>query len=150
MRVEFLFFRWLLLIAAVALGLVYTSSSTQSRPVSTYETIPLIQGGRSSGMPLAGIVVNPNRRDVYAIVGGPAGTEAPPQFCIVWKGNGGETYGTTFPAGSTGAEALFEVSPDGQVRALHKLSPGGSEQTASAETTLCSIIDALPTESSLR
>ena len=71
----------------IALLVAYARSSRAPVEESRYETIPLIIGGKSSGLPLAGIAVDPSRRDVYAIVGGPAEHEAPArQFCLVWKG----------------------------------------------------------------
>lgn len=151
MKVELLFLRWLFVIAVAAIGIIYVRSVRQERPVARYETIPLIQGGRSSGMPLAGIIVDPKRRDVYAIVGGPKPSAETPQFCILWKGKEGETYGATFPAESVGAQALFAVSPDGQIRPMQELKAAGADQTdvrkehlASSETTLRTIIEALP------
>ncbi|HMJ05016.1 MAG TPA: hypothetical protein VK474_02055 [Chthoniobacterales bacterium] len=150
MRVELLFLRWLLVIALVALAIVYVRSSRSDTKSTQYETIRLIQGGQSAGMPLAGIAIDPNRRDVYAIVGGPASDDPNREFCIVWRGKGGESYGAAFPQGR-GADKIFEVSANGQVKTMHNLVPNdpagqapAGERMASAETALRSIVDAFP------
>lgn len=145
MRIEVLFLRWLLVIATIALVVVYARSSNSASEEARYETIPLIIGGKSSGLPLAGIAVDPIRRDVYAIVGGPKKDgPASRHFCLVWKGREGELHAATFcPEGPT---PLFEISPAGEVQ----IASGGagstppSALTADAETALRSILHVLP------
>ena len=152
MRVEVLFLRWLLVIAMVALVVGYARSSRSASDAAQYETIPLIIGGKSSGLPLAGIAVDPTRRDVYAIVGGPAQNEATPrQFCLVWKGREGKLHAATFP--SEGATPMFEVSATGDVQVESSGSRSSAKsdaRTADAESTLRSILQALPAEPTTR
>lgn len=160
MRVELLFLRWLLIIAVIALAVIYARSSRPDKAAVQYETIPLIQGGRSSGMPLVGIAVDPDRRDIYAVVGGPSakekGKEQP--FFIVWKKKEGSTYGTTFTRPTEGAEALCEITPEGESRVLHwfgnepkdSLATNDGKETVSAANALRSIMQALPPDSVMR
>ena len=134
----------------------YARSSRPTSDEAHYETIPLIIGGKSSGLPLAGIAVDPSRRDIYAIVGGPAGSDkAPRQFCLVWKGREGKLHAATFP--SDGATPMFEVSPNGEVQTMPQVDADGASpatpldaRTADAETTLRSILRALPADPATR
>jgi hypothetical protein len=149
MRVELLFLRWLLAIAVVALGLVYFTSGRKERPDARYETIPLVHGGRSSGMPLAGIMVDPAKRDIFAVVGGPTSRSggAKNGFFIVWTGEDGRNYATTFGRGEAQADALFEISRSREIRPLHSFGPGGENpaaKLADAEKMLRTFFDGLP------
>jgi hypothetical protein len=149
-RVELLFLRWLLAIALVALGVVYLTAARKERPDASYETVPLVHGGRSSGMPLAGIMVDPAKRDIFAVVGGPVSRSGASKngFFIVWKGEDGQNYATTFRRGEARAEALFEVSRNREIRPVHSFLPGENPQTlakiADAEKMLRSFFDGLP------
>lgn len=156
MRVEWLFFRWLAVIAVFALAFAYCRSSRQEPPTtdSRYDTIPLIQGGKASGMPLAGIVVDPVRRDVSAVIGGPAEGDESKRFFIVWKGREGETYGTAFMEAAN-ENVLCEVSPDGAVKTLQRFpaeTAVNAPQPASpdAESALRSLLDGLPDVTNMR
>ena len=156
MRVEILFLRWLLVVSLVALGALYLHSTLHSRPAAPYQTVPLIQGGKSSGMPLAGIVVDPTRRDVTAIVGGAPDAAARVGFFVLWKGNDGETYGTTFANNAGSAGTLCQLERDGRLRPLkaaddaHAADAPGSRdpRLAEVEATLRSVMAVLPNGSS--
>jgi hypothetical protein len=89
MRVEWLFLRWLVVIGLIALGVSYAKSWRLSRPHTAYETIPLVRGERSSGMPVRGVMVDPQERSIYAVVGGPTDSSQPADFFILWKGRTG-------------------------------------------------------------
>jgi hypothetical protein len=149
MRGELLFFRWLLVIALVAVAVLYAQSSREKREPPPYQTIPLIQGGKSSGLPLAGIVVDPKQRDVYAVVGGGSAATSHLGFFVLWKQKNGETAGTIFPSAESGEEKLCKLSPDGQVHLLQAIgeSPEATAsqdfRTADAEATLRSVFNVL-------
>ena len=134
MRVEWLFFRWLVVIGLVAAGAIYAHSWRQSRPNSHYETIPLVRGARSSGMPVRGVMVDPHQRNIFAVVGGPADPDKTADFFILWKGKNGETFSATFPKGATDEAALCEVMPDGQLRQLHDFRTSAPEGVESADS----------------
>ena len=136
MRVEWLFFRWLVVIGLVALGATYLHSSRNSRPNNAYETIPLVRGERTSGLPVRGVMVDPDQRNIYAVVGGPVESGQPADFFILWKGKNGETFSATFPKGDSGAAALCQVSQDGQLRQLHDFQADASDTTAPAHSRL--------------
>ena len=151
MRVEWLFFRWLVVIGLVALGVSYAQSWRQSRPPNAYETIPLVHGSQTSGMPVRGVMVDPDQRSIYAVVGGPTDSQQPADFFILWKGKNGETYSATFPKGEAAAAALTEVTPDGQLRHLHDFHASDRDgnptpsnpRTADADATLRAILSNL-------
>ena len=107
------------------------------------------------GARLLGIAVDQARRDVYAIVGQPENKDLAGQFVIVWKGDEGETYGTTFAAGSKGT-TLCAASTKGDVRTLYRFNkPDSSEgeiapqRNQNAEATLRYILDRLADDSHL-
>jgi len=151
MRVEWLFLRWLVVIGLIALGATYAQSWRQSRPQTNYETIPLVRGARSSGMPVRGVMVEPGQRNIYAVVGGPKESSQAPDFFILWKGENGKTFSATFPNGEGGAAALCEVTPEGELRELHNFrspEPGHepvprSAPITRAEATLHAIVSNL-------
>ena len=151
MRVEWLFLRWLVIIGLIALGASYAHSWRQSRPKSEYETIPLVRGARSSGLPVRGVMVDPQERSVYAVVGGPTDSNQPADFFILWKGKNGETFSAAFPKGESAAAGLWKVTPDGQLRQLHdfqaadvsRVPTTDSTETATAEATLHAIVSNL-------
>jgi hypothetical protein len=136
MKVEWLFFRWLLVIGLLAIGATYLHSWGESRPDNGYETIPLVRGERTSGLPVRGVMVDPDQRNIYAVVGGPVGSGEPADFFILWKGKNGETFSATFPKGDSGAAALCQISQDGQVRQLHDFQAKLSEEAAPARSRL--------------
>ena len=154
MRVEWLFFRWLVVIGLVAFAAIYAQSWRKSRPKSDYEMIPLVRGARSSGMQVRGVMVDPDQRNIYAVVGSPANSSQPSDFFILWKGQNGEIFSATFPKGERGAAALCEVSPDGQLRQLHDFRTSetndkpvsDSSRAAKAEATLHAIVSHLSSQ----
>ncbi len=142
-----LFLRWLVAIAFVAVVISYATSSRQPEPDTHYEMIPLVHGGVSSGMPLTGIMVDPERGDVYAVVG-----KAPAQpssgFFIGWNEAGGRNYATTFPRGRQ-ADATFEISSSHDIHPLHvfRTSSDSAEDTnalTDSQNLLRSVFNALP------
>jgi hypothetical protein len=151
MRVEWLFFRWLLIIGLVALGAIYAQSWRGSRSQTHYETIPLVRGAHSSGMPVRGVMVDPDQRNIYAVVGGPTDSSKPADFFVLWKGKDGETFSATFPKGESDSAAVWEVTSDGKLRQLLDLGAGKQESRhvadnpvrASAEATLQTIVTSL-------
>ena len=154
MRVEWLFIRWLLIIGLVALGAIYAQSWRGGRSQTHYETIPLVRGAHSSGMPVRGVMIDPNERNIYAVVGGPTDSSKPADFVVLWKGKNGETYSATFPNGDSGAAALLQVTSDGKVHQLADLGlPKPDEQQvaenalqANAEATLQTIVTSLASQ----
>ena len=156
MRVEVLFLRWILVISVVAMIIIYARSSRRGPVTSQYEAIQLVAGGQSAGLPLAGVAIDPDRGNVYAIVGGATAKDSIRQFCVVWRGKEGKAYGTTFPP-EGGANNLFVVSSDGQVEAMRPLVPDRTEQPADAKklmpdtvNTLRSVVEALPVPSQVQ
>ena len=145
MRVEILFLRWLAIIALGTLAFLYFRMPYRAAQTPPYQAIPIIQDGKSSGHKLTGVVVDPDQRNVYAIVGGPAHKKATANdFCLVWKGEAGKFYGTTFSREKSGGR-LIEINPE-------DLSPGSASPTAtpqdpttiaSAENTIRSVVESL-------
>ena len=142
--------RGLLLLAAAG-GVIYIWLSRPSGTVVRYEAVPSIQGGRSFGMPLVGLAVDPSRRDVFAIVGGPKKPESEATFFIAWTGADGETYSTAFAIDREHPDALCQVK-DGEVRTIHTFGPSkdgsagvSSRQVATADTALPSVLGTIPT-----
>ena len=152
MRLELLFLRWLLAIALVALGIAYVRSAKQAEPARHYETIPLVRGGESSGMPLAGIMIDPARRDIYAVVGGPKRASSGPGFFVIWTADhGGHAYATVFGKGQTKPDAIFQISPTRQIEAVNSFGkasttddPQFSQRLGTSEALLRSVLDSLP------
>ena len=136
MRVEWLFFRWLLIIGIVALGAIYAQSWRGGRSQTHYEKIPLVRGAHSSGMPVRGVMVDPNERNIYAVVGGPTDSSKPADFVVLWKGKNGETYSATFPNGDSDAAALFQVTSDGKVQQLADLGASKQDGPQSGDNVL--------------
>lgn len=146
-RVEILFLRWLLAITILAGAVLYLRSGWRKEIDSPYQTIALVQGGKSSGLPLAGVAIDPDRGDVYAIVGGPAAKSDERAFGIIWKGSNGHLYATAGPSG-TCLDTLFEIRPEGGLRRVQKLAPAvrapATEQNGEMTLALRSMIDSLP------
>jgi len=149
MRVEWLFLRWLVVIGLIALAATYAQSWRESRLPSGYETIPLVHGARSSGLPVRGVMVDPEARNIYAVVGGPTGSNHPGDFFILWKGQNGETFSASFPKGGNGAAELSEMSADGQLRQLHRFeasdSVGVAEATDARQANAAAALHAIAT-----
>ena len=151
MRVEWLFLKWLVVMGLVALAAMYAQSCRQSRSVSHYESIPLVRGARTSGLPVRGVMVDPNQRDISAVVGGPTDPSKQSDFFILWRGKNGETFSATFPKGDIEGATLSKVSPAGQVQQLHDFRAHSLEKSpardgarlASAEATLHAIVNNL-------
>jgi hypothetical protein len=118
MRFELLFLRWLVVIALIAVGLGYAWSLRQGSGAPQYQKVVLLQGASSFGLPLAGIAVDPERREVYGLLGRP-GKDVPPDFFILWKGKEGQSYGATFSSEDNALSGLCEILPHGDLRTLH-------------------------------
>jgi hypothetical protein len=151
MRVELLFLRWLAGIAVVAVAILYATSGREKQEDPRYETLPLVHGGRSSGMPLAGIMVDPAKKDIFAVVGGPSARASGNKngFFIVWKGEDGRNYATTFRRGESQADALFEISRNREIRPIFPFegspeNPQVMAKLADAQKMLRSFFDGLP------
>ncbi|HEX8280686.1 MAG TPA: hypothetical protein VF551_04875 [Chthoniobacterales bacterium] len=153
MRIEWLFLRWLVIVGSIALALAYLASCGEHR-AAHYETVPLIRGDKSLGSPLAGIIIDPQKRDVYAVVGKSGGKKAKGDFFILWNTTGGDKFGATFPAGTDGTAMISQISPDGEIRCLRQperpsedeAPPAEAAQFLAAEAKLRSIVQALPSE----
>jgi hypothetical protein len=153
MRFEWLFLRWLVIIALVALGLRYVWSLRDSGGSRQYQKVVLLQGASAFGLPLAGIAVDPDRREVYGLLGRP-GKDVPADFFILWKRTNGESYGATFSAGDNQLTGLCEILPGGGMRTVHdfrtaKLDTPSPSGLRDPSETLRSIVAALPEDSSL-
>jgi hypothetical protein len=153
---KWLFVRWLLIFGTIAGGIVYFGSAGgNQRAAAPYESFPLIRGDRASGMPLAGISVDPSRRDVYAVIGGPPdGAKQPFDFFIVWKSPEGKTYAATFGGETPGGARLVEIDNDGELKLLRQggrelpLPASGPHVVANLDQQLRSIFQVLPPEQS--
>ena len=154
MRFEWLFLRWLVIISLVGLGLRYAWSSLREREQSRqYQKVVLLQGASSFGLPLAGIAVDPEQREVYGLLGRP-GKNVPADFFILWKGKEGQSYGATFSGGSNAMTGLCEILPDGQTRTLQDFRTADAAGLAGStprepSEILRTIVSALPPDSSL-
>lgn len=142
--------RYLFVGLAIA-GTLFVSACRQNREAVRYQTVPLVQGTRSFGMPLAGIAVDADRHDVYAIVGGGKGNDARQNFVILWKGKEGGSYCATISAQGDGLDSVSEILPEGGMRKLYDLArkapPAVGEQEehpVSSDGSVQSIIEALP------
>ena len=153
MRFEWLFLRWLVIIAVIAIGLRYMWSLRESSGSSQYQKVVLLQGASSFGLPLAGIAVDPERREIYGLLGRP-GKDVPPDFFILWKGKEGQSYGATFSSEDNALSGLCEILPHGDLRTLHdfrtaKLSANADQTRRDPSEILRSIVRALPPDSNL-
>ncbi len=142
--------RWLMIITACALAVHYTWKQTKEQGAPGYRTIPLMQGAKAVGSQLAGVAVDPNRRDVYAIVGGETKNALPGDFFILWRRRDGQHYGLTFFEQNNGARALCQADRNGQLETLHNFRSADNtsalqlDHEAEAQATVRSIIQALP------
>lgn len=153
MRFEWLFLRWLVIIAVIAIALRYVWSLRESSGSSQYQKVVLLQGASSFGLPLAGIAVDPERREIYGLLGRP-GKDVPPDFFILWKGKEGQSYGATLSSEDNALSGLCEILPHGDLRTLHdfrtaKLSPNADRSARDPSEILRSIVRALPPDSNL-
>ena len=122
-----------------------------------YQSVPLVRGSRSFGMPLAGIAIDPTRRDVFAIVGG-GGRDHPANFYILWKGTDGTSYCVTLCDKDKTINSITEISPGGKCHSLIDMAhpaPGATVEraeirTVSGQEAVNSIMDALPVDSGFR
>jgi hypothetical protein len=138
-------------IALVALGVIYATSRERDQQEPRYEALPLVHGGRSSGMPLAGIMVDPAKKDIFAVVGGPTARASRDKngFFIVWKAEDGRNYATTFRRGESRPDAVFEISRNREIRPVFSFdnardNPATVAKLADAEKMLRSFFDGLP------
>ena len=153
MRFEWLFLRWLVIIAVIAIALRYVWSLRDSSGSSQYQKVVLLQGASSFGLPLAGIAVDPERREIYGLLGRP-GKDVPPDFFILWKGKEGQSYGATFSSEDNALSGLCEILPHGDLRTLHdfrtaNLSANAEQAGRAPSEILRSIVRALPPDSNL-
>jgi hypothetical protein len=154
MRFEWLFLRWLVIVTLVALGLRYAWSSLRQPAESLqYQKVVLLQGASSFGLPLAGIAIDPEQREVYGLLGRP-GKNVPADFFILWKGKEGQSYGATFSGHSNAMTGLCEILPDGETRTLQdfrtaELAASRGDAAREPSEILRTIVSALPLDSSL-
>lgn len=154
MRFEWLFLRWLVIIALIAVGLRYLWSSRETRATSQqYQKVVLLEGAKAFGLPLAGIAVDPERREVYGLLGR-AGTDVPADFFILWKGKNGQSYGATFSGDNKAVTGLCEILPHGETRTLHDFRTATADQASAGmrpdpSEILRTIVDALPADADL-
>jgi hypothetical protein len=153
MRFEWLFLRWLVIIGLLTLALRYVWSLREAGGPSQYQKVVLLQGASSFGLPLAGISVDPERREVYGLLGRP-GKDLPADFFILWKGKDGQSYGTTFSGENKTMTGFCEILPHGETRTLHKFVARDVASATAAATRdpseiLRSIVSALPPDSNL-
>ena len=153
MRFEWLFLRWLVIIALIALGLRYLWTFRETRQTAQYQKVVLLEGAKSFGLPLAGIAVDPGRREVHGLLGRP-GTDVPADFFILWKGKNAQSYGATFSGENNALSALCEILPHGETRMLHDFRSATAGQANGAtgrdpSQILRSIVDALPADADL-
>ncbi len=148
MRFEWLFLRWVVIIAiaGIALRLAWSSHEAPAR-ASQYRKVLLVQSSSSFGLPLAGIAVDPDRRQVFGLLGRP-GKDVPADFFILWKGKDG-SYGAAFPQSGNGPAELCEILPRGEARPVRGFHAAGredaaSDQAAGETTEMRSILQALP------
>lgn len=102
--------------------------------------------------PLAGVSIDPSRRDVYAVVGTPSVSEQPADFFIHWKSRSGKSYAVIFSEGTDGTPQLLEIQPSGDMRLLASRESDRSRQEvgrqqgelAQLNAQLRPVIDALP------
>ncbi len=146
MRVEWLFLRWLVIIGAIVAGVVYATSHYRGEEGVHYQVVPLVQGEKALGLPLAGVVVNPLNRQVYAIVGGAAAHPANgPDFFIAWSTSEGQTFSANFAADNGGC-SLCRLGPEGSLLSHEALTAAGSKASSASldRESLQVILHALP------
>jgi len=154
MRFEWLFLRWLVIISLVALGLRFGwSSLRETHPSAQYQKVVLLQGSSSFGLPLAGIAVDAEHREVYGLLGRP-GKDVPANFFILWKGKDGQSYGATFSGQGNAMTGLCEILPDGETRILQDfrtadVNASGGVAARDPSEILRTIVSALPPDSNL-
>ena len=154
MRFEWLFLRWLAIITIVALGLRFAWSSLgEPRPSAQYQKVVLLQGASSFGLPLAGIAVDPEQREVLGLLGRP-GKDVPADFFILWKGKDGQSYGATFSGEGSALSGLCEILPGGETKTLHDFrtaehAASGTNAGRGPAEILQSIMNRLPKDENL-
>ena len=153
MRFEWLFLRWLAIITVVALVIRYAWSWRETRETTQYQKVVLLQGASSFGLPLAGIAVDPERREVYGLLGR-AGKDVPADFFILWKGKDGQAYGATFSGEGSAMTGLCQILPDGQLRTLQDFRTADASSATALATRdpseiMRSIMSALPRDADL-
>ena len=126
-----------------------------SRSQTHYETIPLVRGAHSSGMPVRGVMVDPDQRNIYAVVGGPTESSKPADFFILWKGKNGETFSATFPKGearrgsAVAGDVGWQIAPACRSRCRrNRMTEQVSDNTvrANTEATLQTIVTSLSSQ----
>ncbi len=147
MRFEWLFLRWLVLILVIALGIAALRGSRPRNPASQYRKVMLLQSGNSVGLALAGIAVDPQKREVQGLLGRP-GETVPAPFFILWCGENGETFGATFDEKNGQVTGLCKVSPSGEMQTLQDFrsqhDSGDLHASVAPDQELLSIWRALP------
>lgn len=152
-RIENCFLRYLCVSLGIG-GVLLFAGCWQSGQASGFKAIPLVQGTRSLGLPLAGVAVDANRRDVFAIVGGRAAQEGEGNFVILWKGEDGASYCAMLSREGKGLDSISQIFPDGKTRKLFDIAheKGNTNQphegiaASNASGLVSSIIEALPAD----
>jgi hypothetical protein len=113
-----------------------------------YQKVLLLQSASSFGLPLAGVEIDPVKREVYGLLGRP-GKQLPGNFFIMWRGKGGESYGATFGRTTNDITGLCKLLPDGETKTVHDFRVDQTDRSESAtpldpSDTFRSIVHALP------
>ncbi|MFL6541353.1 MAG: hypothetical protein ACJ8HU_11380 [Chthoniobacterales bacterium] len=153
MRFEWLFLRWLAIIVVVVLGARYAWTHRETGRNAQYQKVLLLQNSSSFGLPLAGVVVDPERKEIYGLLGR-SGKDVPADFFILWKGKNGESYGATFAGDSREMTGLCKILPHGETRTLNdfrtaKLEGKSRDVEREPSDSLRQIVNALPSDPSL-
>ncbi|MDQ6861942.1 MAG: hypothetical protein M3032_12410 [Verrucomicrobiota bacterium] len=150
MRFEWLFVRWLVIFALVALGARYLWVTRDDRHGAQYQKVVLLQSASSFDLPLAGIAIDPQRREVYGLLGR-AGRDVPADFFILWTGTKGESFGATFSGAHNDMTGLCEILPHGQTRMIRDFRSAQADQSTMPDRSeaLQSIVNALPPDPTL-
>lgn len=156
MRFEWLFLRWLVIIGLVAIALRYRHALGGRGESTHYQKVILLQGERSSGPPLAGVAVDPAKREVIGLLGKPQKSAAAAEFFILWKARDGRSYGATISDDGKGVTGICEISPEGAMRTLYEdrgavpeIAESHPRAPETSEEALRIVMDALPTDSDL-
>lgn len=141
--------RWLVIVAVCALGWRYTWQSRNDQPPAGYRIVPLMQGSKSIGLSLAGVAIDPIRKDIYAVVGGKK-SDVPGDFFVLWRRLDGQHYGLTLFEQNKGARVFCQLDRGGKLETVQNFTSGSDSApfeiawNAREEAALRSIVQALP------
>lgn len=153
MRFQWLFLRWFAILLVIALGVRYACTYRDTHRSAHYEKVLLLQNSKSFGLPLAGVAIDPERKEIYGLLGR-SGKDVPSDFFILWKGKNGESFGATFAGDNRDLTGFCEILPHGQTRTLQDFRTATVETKFAAAArdpsdSLRQIVNALPSDPSL-